>query len=83
MFTVGVGLGDAPMSVGVGVGEAPGAKLKIGVGLGVTPGASDAVEIGLLPMVAPPLPQPTKTVAAAKMPKATYKLRFKCDDLFR
>jgi hypothetical protein len=70
MLAVGEGLGVAP--VGVGVGDAPGAKLKIGVGLGVTPGDRDAVEIGLFPIVAPPLPQPAKIVAAANMPSATY-----------
>jgi hypothetical protein len=65
MFAEGVG-------DGVGDGVVPGGRLENGVGLGVTPGASVGDDvIGLFPMVAPPLPQPAKIVAAARTPRAT------------
>ncbi len=69
---------DAP--VGVGLAELPGAS----VGVGDEPGASDAEVTGfgpLLPVVAPPPPQPAKIVAAANAPSATYEKDFKRSDL--
>jgi hypothetical protein len=60
---VGLATGEpCGVAVGVGVGDAPGGNEKTGVGVAPT---------GLGPMVAPPLPQPAKIVAAANAPRTT------------
>jgi len=57
----GVGVGEVPGG-SEGVGDAPGGSENTGVGV---------APAGLGPMVAPPLPQPAKTAAAARAPRTT------------